>query len=229
MNLTNFYEKYGQEKVDKALEKLNYKEVSVMPKNEDPNFPIIYIFRHGQSEDNENMIFSGWRDAKLTNKGIEQALNLAQKLKDKKIDRLYSSTQTRAIETLKHAVSLNENAKNLEIHTDMRLRERSYGILEGTSKLELFLEDENLCNEYRRSYTKRAKNGENLEDVIKRVREFIEEITPIIIEKKLNVAISCHGNSIRGFRSYFENLSPEEVSKIETPLGSDYLAYNLKI
>jgi len=228
MDLTYYYQKYGKDKVDNAIEKLNYKEVSSMPKNEDSNYPIIYIFRHGQSEDNENMIFSGWRDAKLTNKGIEQALNLAQKLKDKKIDLLYSSTQTRAIDTLKLAISLNENAKNLDIHTDSRLRERSYGVLEGTSKLELFLQDEFLCNEYRRSYTKRAENGENLEDVINRVREFIYEITPKIIQGKLNIAISCHGNSIRGFRAYFENLSPEEVSKIETPLGSDYLAYNVK-
>lgn len=228
MDLTPFYQKYSKERVDEAIEKLNYKEVTTMPKSEDPNFPIIYIFRHGQSEDNEKMIFSGWRDPKLTQKGIDQALNLAEKLKDKKIDYLISSTQTRAIDTLKNAISLNENAKNLEIHTDERIRERSYGDLQGTSKLELFLDNEELCNEYRRSFSKRAQNGENLEDVIKRVKEFIDELLPMVREKKINVAISCHGNSIRGFRSYFENLSPEEVSKIETPLGSDYLAYNIK-
>jgi len=163
MDLTNYYNKYGQDIVNKAIEKLNYKEVTTMPKNEDPNYPILYIFRHGQSEDNAEMLFSGWRDAKLTEKGVQQALDLAEILKDKKIDYLISSDQIRAIETLKHAVSLNESAKNLEIHTDKRIRERSYGDLQGTSKLELFLQDENLCNEYRRSYTKRANNGEKLE------------------------------------------------------------------
>jgi len=228
MDLTPFYNKYGKEKVDAAIEKLNYKEVTTMPKNEDSNYPILYIFRHGQSEDNEQMIFSGWRDAKLTQKGIDQALKLAEILKDKRIDYLYSSTQIRAIDTMRHAISLNEFAKNLEIHQDERLRERSYGDLQGTSKLELFLEDEELCNEYRRSYTKRANNGENLEDVIARVEEFIKELTPFMIKNKINVAISCHGNSIRGFRKYFENLTPEEVSKIETPLGVDYISYNIK-
>jgi len=228
MDLTNYYNKYGQDIVNKAIEKLNYKEVTTMPKNEDPNYPILYIFRHGQSEDNAEMLFSGWRDAKLTEKGVQQALDLAEILKDKKIDYLISSDQIRAIETLKHAVSLNESAKNLEIHTDKRIRERSYGDLQGTSKLELFLQDENLCNEYRRSYTKRANNGESLEDVVFRVKDFIEELIPMMREKNLNVAISCHGNSIRGFRKYFENLTPDDVTKIETPLGSDYISYNIK-
>ncbi len=228
MDLTNYYNKYGQDIVNKAIEKLNYKEVTTMPKSEDPNYPILYIFRHGQSEDNAEMLFSGWRDAKLTEKGIQQALDLAEILKDKKIDYLISSDQLRAIDTLKHAVSLNEGAKNLEIHTDKRIRERSYGDLQGTSKLELFLQDENLCNEYRRSYTKRANNGESLEDVVFRVKDFIEELIPMMRENTLNVAVSCHGNSIRGFRKYFENLTPEDVTKIETPLGSDYISYNIK-
>ena len=94
--------------------------------------------------------------------------------------------------------------------------------------MELFLTDEALCNEYRRSYYKKANNGESLEEVVKRVEEFIKELIPFMKERNINVAISCHGNSIRGFRKYFENLSPEEVSKLETPLGSDYLAYTIK-
>jgi 2,3-bisphosphoglycerate-dependent phosphoglycerate mutase len=227
MDLTNFYLKYGKDNVDKAIEKLNYKEVTTMPKNEDPNFPILYLFRHGQSQDNENMLFSGWRDPNLTELGIQQALQLAEILKDKKIDYLVSSDQIRAIETMKLAVSLNNNAKFLTIHTDSRIKERSYGNLQGTSKLELFLQNEELCNEYRRSYTKKADGGENLEDVVKRVEEFIVELIPLMKLNNLNVAISCHGNSIRGFRKYFENLTNEEVTKIETPLGKDYLSYNI--
>lgn len=228
MDLTPYYAKYPKEVVDKAIEKLNYKEVTTMPKTEEIEYPILYVFRHGQSEDNSNMIFSGWRDSKLTQKGIDQALELSEKLKDKKIDKLYASTLSRAIDTMKHAISKNENARNLPIIQDERLRERSYGVLEGTSKLELFLNDEALCNEYRRSYSKKAENGENLEDVCARVEEFIKELIPVMKSEKINVAISCHGNSIRGFRKYFENLSAEEVSKIETPLGADYTSFSIK-
>lgn len=42
------------------------------------------MFRHGQTEDNEHFVFSGWREPHLTAKGREQALILAEKLKDKK-------------------------------------------------------------------------------------------------------------------------------------------------
>jgi hypothetical protein len=118
MDLKPYYEKYSKETVDKAIEKLNYKEVTTMPKEENPDFPILYVFRHGQSEDNENMIFSGWRNSKLTQKGIDQALDLADKLQDKKIDKLYSSTLSRAIDTMRYAISKNQNAKNLEIIQD---------------------------------------------------------------------------------------------------------------
>lgn len=228
MNLKPYYQKYTQEIVDKAIMKLNYKEVSELPKNEDPNYPILYIFRHGQSKDNEEMIFSGWRDSILTPVGIKQALNLAEMIKNKKIDYLYASTQIRAIDTMKYAISQNKMAKDLEIHTDSRLKERSYGDLQGTSKLELFLTDEISCNEYRRSYYKKSNNGESLEEVVKRIENFILEIIIIMKDENINVAVSCHGNSIRGFRKYFENLTPEEVTKLETPLASDYLAYNIK-
>jgi bisphosphoglycerate-dependent phosphoglycerate mutase len=45
---------------------------------------------------------------------------------------------------------------------------------------------------------------------------------------KMNVAVSCHGNSIRGFRQIFEGLSNEQTALIETPLGQDYAAYNIR-
>ena len=73
MDLTPFYEKYGKERVDEAVRYLTYRNVPELPKTELPNTPTLYVFRHGQSEDNLNMIFSGWRDVGLTEEGIKQA------------------------------------------------------------------------------------------------------------------------------------------------------------
>ena len=67
--------------------------------------------------------------------------------------------------------------------------------------------------------------GESIRMVEKRVFDFLEEILPHIKEHNINIAISCHGNSIRAFRQRFEHLDDYETSHIETSLGQDYGAY----
>ncbi len=226
--LQNYYQKYGRDKVDDALTYLSYKHATEMPKTEIPGLPVLYIFRHGQSVDNEHFVFSGWRDADLTDNGREQALELAEKLKNKKIEMLVSSPQKRAVETMKLAVSLNDHAKNLEIHLDDRIKERSYGDLQGKSKLEIQLENPELLLKLRRDFKNVLPNGESIEQVCNRVAAFCDELVPLIKTNKINVAVSCHGNSIRGFRRYFEGLSDEVTATVETPLGKDYLAYTIR-
>src|SRR3989344_3328250 len=102
MNLPNFpqlYEKYGKEKVDEAISFLTYHHTTPLPKDEPSDVPILYVFRHGQSQDNLELLFSGWRDVNLTDEGVKQAEILAEKLKDKKIQLLISSDQKRTYKT----------------------------------------------------------------------------------------------------------------------------------
>ena len=228
MDLTALYNQYSKERVDKALELLTYKKVDPLPKDESDEYPTIYIFRHGQSVDNLSLIFSGWRNCDITEKGKEQAQLLAPQLKDKKINMLIASDQKRAIKTMEIAVSQNDYATKLKIEQEPRIKERGYGLLEGHSKLELYLWNEKLLHAFRRGYSVIPPEGESLEMVCTRVAEFCDEIVPLIKDANINVAISCHGNSIRGFRKYFENLGEKETANLETPLGKDYAAYTIK-
>lgn len=228
MDFTAFYQKYTKEKVDEAVAYLSYHHVDVLPKNEDPKYPILYVFRHGQTTDNAEFLFSGWRDPDLTELGVKQALVLAEKFRDKKIHMLVASDQKRSVKTMELAVSLNSVLKGVEIHQDERVKERCYGDLQGSSKLEIQLTNPKLLLEYRRSYSVKPPNGESIEDVVKRVKNFIDEIVPLMKMYKMNVAISCHGNSIRGFRQVFEGLTNEQTALIESPLGQDYAAYSIK-
>lgn len=211
-----------------AKERLEYRKVDELPKEESQEFPTVYIFRHGQSVDNENYVFSGWRDSPLTAKGREQAEVLAEKLKDKSIGRLISSPQVRGIETMEIAMSKNENAKNLKIEMDGRIKERSYGDLQGENKLEWYKKDPEYLHKIRRTYNGQPPHGESIAMVYERVSDFAEDLVKEMREKKINVAISCHGNSIRCFRKYFEGLSDEETATVETQLGQDYAAYVIK-
>jgi 2,3-bisphosphoglycerate-dependent phosphoglycerate mutase len=226
--LMSFYKKYGKEKVDQAIAYLSYKDAKTLPKTSETDKPILYVFRHGQTEDNANFIFSGWRDSDLTEKGIQQAQELAPKIKDIKVAMLFSSDQIRSIKTMQIATSHNKLASGLSIEKDPRIKERRYGDLQGKSKLVMQLEDPELLLEYRRSYNKVPPNGESLEMVVKRVNTFINDLLTKMKEFKVNVAVSCHGNSIRGFRKYFEQLSEQETAEIETPLAQDYASYSIE-
>lgn len=230
VDMEKLIKEFGEKAVEEAIKYLTYKktEKAELPKIEKTGFPILYVFRHGQTTDNADMIFSGWRDVNLTEKGIKQAQELAEKIKDKKIDMLFASDMKRAIDTMKIAISKNQSCINLRIEEDPRLRERSYGDWMGKSKLIKQLENPKDLAESRRGYDSAPPNGESIKNTVDRVTTFIEELVPFMKENKINVAVSCHGNSIRGFRKYFEKLSEEETSTVETPLGQDYLAYSIE-
>ena len=61
----------------------------------------IYLVRHGQDQDNANKILNGRRDTPLTEKGLEQAQELAEKIKETGISfsAAYSSPLKRAYKT----------------------------------------------------------------------------------------------------------------------------------
>lgn len=219
---------FSKESIKSAIEYLNYKDAPKLNKQESDTEPTLYIFRHGQTNDNAEFLFSGWREATLTEKGNQQALILSDKLKDKKIDVLYASPQIRAIDTMKIAISKNEKARDLPINMDPKIKERCYGDLQGKSKLEVYLTNKEQAEQIRRSYDYIPPNGESIAMVCKRVAEFCEDITKIMREQHINVAVSCHGNSIRGFKRYFEGLSDYEIAHLETPLGQDYESYIIK-
>lgn len=60
----------------------------------------IFLFRHAQTTDNLEGIFSGKRDPDLTESGIEEAKKIAHQLKDEKVTKAFSATNKRTKNTL---------------------------------------------------------------------------------------------------------------------------------
>lgn len=198
-----------------------------LPKNEAQDPPVdgntLFVFRHGQTDDNINRIFSGMREAQLTPVGIKQAEQLAEKLRGKKIDVGIYSNNIRARDTLNLALKYHPDVKKENTNT---LLERDYGDLTGKSKIELNEEDPELCQKYRRSWDFPPPNGESLKMVWDgRVKKFCEDIENRIREEKINVTVSCTGNTMRLIRMYFEDLSIDRMLSIESPTAQDYAAY----
>lgn len=87
----------------------------------------LWLVRHGQTDWNTEFRIQGSIDKPLNARGIEQANELAQKLKEVHFDAIYSSPAKRAYQT----ASAIAKQLGLPIRTDDRLKEISLGLWEG--------------------------------------------------------------------------------------------------
>lgn len=213
--------------IDAAIKSLEQpgKAFAALPKTNLTEPPILYIFRHGSTVDNEARIFSGWRDARLSENGVGHAETLAESLRNARIDIGIHSHLSRSVDTLRIVLQYHPNA---QMELDDRIIERNYGDLSGKSKTELMELDPEKAILYRRGYDFPPPNGESIKMVEARVFPFCEELTERMKRDRINVAISSHSNSMRVLRRYFEGMSVEEMLSHENPLGQDYVAYAIR-
>jgi len=123
----------------------------------------ITYFVHGTTTDNEQHISSGWKDAELSELGVKQSVDLKEKTKDKIFDVVFCSDLQRAHDSAKLAWE-----GMYQIIPDARLRECSYGDLNGASSdiVEPMQEEECIAKPF--------PNGESYEDVKARVADFLD-------------------------------------------------------
>jgi 2,3-bisphosphoglycerate-dependent phosphoglycerate mutase len=181
--------------------------------------PNLVIVRHGQSLWNLENRFTGWIDIDLSPKGIEEANQAGEKLKDYKFDEAFTSALTRAQKTLKIILGII-GQENIPIQYDKALNERMYGDLQGLNKDEMRKKfgDEQV-RIWRRSYDVAPPGGESLQDTAARVIPYWEsKILPKLRAGK-NILISAHGNSLRALVMYLEKLTKEQILETEIPTG----------
>ena len=193
-----------------------------LPKKESKTKPVLYLFRHGETYDNRNRVFSGWRQSRLTKVGAKQANILAKKLKRKKIDLFIVSRLVRSRQTARIVLKYHPKTR---METDNRIIERCYGDLMGHSKTKLMKENPQLLAKYRRGYDFPPPHGESIKMVEKRIFPFCRDLIKRMKKEKINVAVSAHGNSMRVMRRFFEKMTIEKMLTHENPLGKDYAAY----
>ena len=186
----------------------------------------IYVFRHGQTYDNKNKVFSGWRDSTLTIDGECQANVLAKKLKNKDILFGFSSHLSRMKDTMREVLKWHPASK---IVIDDRVIERCYGDLQGHHhEVTVREKGQAYFDKFHRGYDAKPPHGESIKMVEARVRPFCKELEGFVKSHKCNVAVVCGNNSMRALRRYFEKLSVTEMMKLENKYEEyrDYVVKN---
>jgi len=171
----------------------------------------IYFVRHGQTESNQKGTVTGHIDSPLTKEGIKQAKKTLLEISDD-FSELYSSDLIRCLQT---AEILNQKL-NLPIQSDIRLRERDFGSLVGKKFSDMDTTGEIKEKDKNQQYDYRPYGGEHVEDVKKRVLDFINELNSKKTEGKILVV--THGGIIRllhniinrEVRGHIENSSVHE-------------------
>lgn len=148
----------------------------------------IYLIRHGETEWNKEGRLQGNSDVKLSADGIRQAYLLAEYAQFPKVDAIYSSDLSRAVETAK----LLGVKFNLPITTTVQLREINFGDWEGKPISGLVKEHP---KSFGRFFTAPERchppNGETFLEAQARVMNVIRNV--IAEHDNQNVVIVAHG------------------------------------
>ena len=182
----------------------------------------LILVRHGQSEWNEQNLFTGWKDPGLTELGIKEAKNAGSLISDKGIqfDEMFTSMLVRAQDT--GAIILDSiNQQNIPITKNRALNERNYGSLAGLNKDDARKKwGEEQVHIWRRSFDIPPPEGESLKDTAERVLPYFHEyIMPKVIQG-LSILVAAHGNSLRALIMELDLISSEDIVKLEIPTGA---------
>lgn len=158
---------------------------------------MIYLVRHGQTAMNRKKVLQGRSDLPLNEDGRKEAAEAGRRLKTAGIvfDRVYSSPLIRARET----AGLITDAPLI---TDERLIEMDYGPYEGMDLMHPAPEVMAFFSDF--AGHPAPEGMEALEDVVRRLGDFLEEIRAEAGEK--TILLSTHAIAMKGALEY---LTPE--------------------
>ncbi|MBD1556158.1 histidine phosphatase family protein [Vibrio sp. S9_S30] len=147
----------------------------------------IALIRHGETEWNRSGILQGWRDSRLTPKGIQQIRHSARKIVKYQSNNpfpIYTSDLGRSLSSAR--ILANELGGYLVV--DKRLREREFGELEGKPLGADFVR-------------KNKKMPETIERYHSRIQAFITTVTRQQSDQP--VIVVGHGEWIRTWQQMY--------------------------
>ena len=181
---------------------------------------ILVLIRHGQSLWNAENRFTGWTDIDLSKKGENEAKAAGEKLENVSFDVVHTSALMRAQRTAEIIIKHNKKAQDIPTYKDERLNERHYGSLQGLNKTETAEKyGAEQVHIWRRSFDISPPDGESLKMTAERTLPYFKDDVLKHLNEGKNVLISAHGNSLRSIVMHIEDISKEDIVKLEIQTG----------
>ena len=179
-----------------------------------PDWPDLYVLRHGQTEWNAIKRHQGHKDSALTPTGVSHARTQARILRDAlddpaKVD-FFSSPSGRAWQTAGYALAQFAHP----VRPDARLMEVSFGAWEGLTDAEVdavYPGNRAVTDMFDWHFT--APGGERLEDLIARTTQFLNDL------RRASVIVT-HGITSRVLRGVWLGLDRRGMSDLEGGQGN---------
>jgi 2,3-bisphosphoglycerate-dependent phosphoglycerate mutase/probable phosphoglycerate mutase len=156
----------------------------------------LVLLRHGQTDYNVGGRMQGHLDSKLTETGVEQAIQVAPEIARLLPDRLISSDLRRAVDT----ADLVAAACGIPVKHDARLRETHLGEWQGRTVAEIEKSWPGAIATWRSDPAWAPPGGESRIDVVRRSLPVIEELDEeyASVEPEVTVVLVAHGGLIAG-------------------------------
>lgn len=164
----------------------------------------LIITRHGETIENKQGIMQGQLQGNLSENGKEQAKKLSERLKNEKIDFIYSSDLARAAHTAKE---IAKNHPTTPIQFTKELRERNMGEYQG-KKINEFEKQKEGSMTY-----KKPEKGESIEEFYERSNKFLHDI--LHKHKKDVVLLVGHNGINKAIIGQIMNKNLAEMINIE--------------
>ena len=174
----------------------------------------LYVVRHGETMENANNCLVGRINSSLTIKGREQAKQVSNYFKDKKIDLIVSSPLDRCKETAQII------SNNIPIMYSDKLLGRDHGEFTGKPR------DSINFDEYW-NYNKNIQyeKAESVKDLYNRVATLIEELKEKYKDK--NIIIVTHSGIMRVLYYYFKGIPDDGILSEITIKNCEVFEYDI--
>ena len=157
----------------------------------------LYVLRHGTTEWNRLQRLQGQTDIPLDEEGVRLAKETGEALEYTNFDVCYSSPLKRAVATAQYVIG----DRDIPIIEDYRLQEVNFGDWEGRdcSKNTKEIPQDAMLHffDMKGDRRKGAPNGECLQELLDRTKEFYDEIVRDPENENKRILLSMHGASGR--------------------------------